>query len=225
MTTSSASSSTISAPLNSSSPTPGLIKHHHVITIKLNCDNYLLWKAQLISYLRGQHLLGYVDGTTPTPPQMISKTSKAGETSLLRNPTYAKWIQQDQIILSPLSPLFSNLLWPTLLSFYCSWCLAHTWAHGLFSIKSSDYTDSLLAFHTQERLSLSVTEYFQKLKQLVDTLAVVHRPLDDFEVNSYLLAVLSSDYESVVASIQMLATPMSLDELYGHLLTHEQCLT
>ena len=60
---------------------------------------------------------------------------------------------------------------------------------------------------------------------MVDTLAAVHRPLDDFEVNSYLLASLSSDYESMVASIQILAAPMSLDELYGHLLTHEQLLT
>ena len=57
MTTSSASSSTISAPLNSSSPTPGLINLHHVITIKLNSDNYLLWRAQLIPYLRGNTFL------------------------------------------------------------------------------------------------------------------------------------------------------------------------
>ena len=78
---------------------------------------------------------------------------------------------------------------------------------------------------TLKKGSLSVIEYFQKLKQLVDTLTAVHRPLDDFEVNSYLLAGLSSDYESMIASIQMLAAPMSLDELYGHLLTHEQCLT
>ena len=74
----------------------------------------------------------------------------------------------------------------------------------------------VISLHTQESLSLSITEYFQKLKQLVDTLAAVHRPLDDFEVNSYLLASLSSDYESMVASIQILAAPMSLDELYGH---------
>jgi hypothetical protein len=110
MTTSSASSSTISAPLNSSSPTPGLINLHHVITIKLNHDNYLLWKAQLIPYLRGQHLLGYVDGTTPLPSQMISQTSESGETSLLPNPAYARWIQQDQIILSTIISSLSESL-------------------------------------------------------------------------------------------------------------------
>ena len=157
MTTSSASSSTISAPLNSSSPTPGLIKHHHVITIKLNCDNYLLWKAQLISYLRGQHLLGYVDGTTPTPPQMISKTSKAGETSLLRNPTYAKWIQQDQIILSPLSPLFSNLLWPTLLVFLLLMMFGSPWsACSLLSPKLGLYKFVISFAHSRKSLSLSL---------------------------------------------------------------------
>uniref|UniRef100_A0A2N9FW36 Retrotransposon Copia-like N-terminal domain-containing protein n=1 Tax=Fagus sylvatica TaxID=28930 RepID=A0A2N9FW36_FAGSY len=171
MTTSSASSSTISAPLNSSSPTPSLINLHHVFTIKLNRDNYLLWKAQLIPYLRGQHLLGYVDGTTPPPPQMISQTSESGETSLLSNPAYAKWIQQDQIILSTIISSLSKSL------------MTHI---------------------------VGLSTAHDKLKQLVDTLAAVHRPLDDFEVNSYLLVGLSSDYESMIVSIQMLAAPMNV---------------
>ena len=42
---------------------------------------FLIWKAQLVPYLRGQHLLGYVDGTTPIPPQMINQSSSSGETS------------------------------------------------------------------------------------------------------------------------------------------------
>uniref|UniRef100_A0A2N9J542 Reverse transcriptase Ty1/copia-type domain-containing protein n=1 Tax=Fagus sylvatica TaxID=28930 RepID=A0A2N9J542_FAGSY len=171
MTTSSTSSSTISAPLNSSSPTPGLINLHLVITIKLNRDNYLLWKTQLIPYLRGQHLLGYVDGTTPLPPQMISQTAKSGETSLLPNLAYARWIQQDQIILSTIISSLSESL------------MTHI---------------------------VGLSTAHDKLKQLVDTLATVHHPLDDFEVNSYLLAGLSSDYESMIASIQMLAAPMNV---------------
>jgi hypothetical protein len=225
MTTSSASSSIISAPLNSSSPTLGLINLHHVITIKLNRDNYLLWKAQLIPYLRGQHLLGYVDGTTPLPSQMISQTSESGETSLLPNPAYARWIQQDQIILSTIISSLSESLMTHIVGLSTAHDVWLTLERMFSSQSKARIMQIRYQLSTLKKGSLSVTEYFQKLKQLVDTLAAVHRPLNDFEVNSYLLAGLSSDYESMIASIQMLAAPMSLDELYGHLLTHEQRLT
>ena len=45
---------------------------HHVVTIKLTRDNYLLWKAQIVPYLRGQHLFGFLDGSRPTPPQTLT---------------------------------------------------------------------------------------------------------------------------------------------------------
>ena len=55
------------------SPSPTtLTTIHHLITIKLTHDNYLLWKAQIVSYLKGQHLYVYLDRTTPAPPQVIT---------------------------------------------------------------------------------------------------------------------------------------------------------
>jgi hypothetical protein len=38
---------------------------HHVVTIKLTRDNYLLWKAQIVPYLRGLDLFGFLDGSRP----------------------------------------------------------------------------------------------------------------------------------------------------------------
>lgn len=42
-----------------------------LVTIKLSSDNYLLWKAQIIPYLRGQRLFEYVDGSRNQPSQHI----------------------------------------------------------------------------------------------------------------------------------------------------------
>ena len=33
----------------------------HLVSLKLTKDNYLLWKARVVSYLRGQQLFGYAD--------------------------------------------------------------------------------------------------------------------------------------------------------------------
>ena len=72
--------------------------------------------------------------------------------------------------------------------------------------------------------TLSIADYFQNVKQLTDTLAIVHQPLDDFEVISYLIGGLSSDYDSFVTSVITKVDPMTLEEFYGYLLTHEQHL-
>ena len=48
---------------------------HHLVTIKLVHDNYLLWKAQIVPYLRGQHLFGFLDGSQPAPLQSLTVTT------------------------------------------------------------------------------------------------------------------------------------------------------
>ena len=44
---------------------------HNLVTIKLTRDNYLLWKAQIVPYLRGQHLFGFLDNSRLAPPQHL----------------------------------------------------------------------------------------------------------------------------------------------------------
>jgi len=99
----------------SSSNSPATPPHSSVIsmpsvaTVKLNHDNFLLWKAQLIPYFRGQDLFGYIDGSIPKPPKIISVTHL--ETSVVferLNPAYSQWICQDNLILSTLMTSLSE---------------------------------------------------------------------------------------------------------------------
>uniref|UniRef100_A0A2N9I499 Reverse transcriptase Ty1/copia-type domain-containing protein n=1 Tax=Fagus sylvatica TaxID=28930 RepID=A0A2N9I499_FAGSY len=71
--TSSSSSTTESSSTISTTNAPTSLPHiQHLITIKLTRDNYLLWKAQIIPYLRGQHLYGFIDGTKPAPASSLA---------------------------------------------------------------------------------------------------------------------------------------------------------
>jgi hypothetical protein len=54
-----------------------------------------VWHLQAIPYLESQDLLGYVDGSIPPPPKIISGPSS----SLVPNPAYQQWRKQDQMIL------------------------------------------------------------------------------------------------------------------------------
>uniref|UniRef100_A0A2N9GP72 Reverse transcriptase Ty1/copia-type domain-containing protein n=1 Tax=Fagus sylvatica TaxID=28930 RepID=A0A2N9GP72_FAGSY len=103
MSSTTSSSQTKSSPTKSSTSTaPTSLPHiQHLITIKLNRDNYLLWKAQIVPYLRGQHLYGFIDGTNPAPPSSVT-ASTSDTTAVLPNPEFSNWHTQDQMILSAL---------------------------------------------------------------------------------------------------------------------------
>jgi hypothetical protein len=55
-------------------------------------------------------------------------------------------------------------------------------------------------------------------------LAAIDKPLDDTEMASFILCGFGSDYDSFVTSVNTWVDPLSIEELYGHLLSHEQRL-
>lgn len=77
---------------------------------------------------------------------------------------------------------------------------------------------------TSKKGNSNVTDYFQKMRSLGDTLTAVGQALSDTEMSSYILAGLGTEYDPFVTSITTRVDPLSLDELYGHLLAHEQRL-
>jgi hypothetical protein len=67
----------------------------------------------------------------------------------------------------------------------------------------------------------SIADYFHKFTGLVDTLAAIDQPLKQGEQISFLFAGLGSEYESFVTTVQMRTDLISIESLYGHLLSHE----
>ena len=71
----------------------------HMVTIKLSSSKYLLWKWQLLPFLKSQGLLGHVNGYLELPPPFDPPTSQTPNTKHLA------WKATDQHLLSLL--LFS----------------------------------------------------------------------------------------------------------------------
>jgi len=110
---------------NSSSPVPGLTtttntvmapsaatavliplsNTQQVINLKLTNNNYLFWCMQMKSYLIGQGVFSFVDGSTPCPSSHdFFNTASAVSTTFNSGPcqVFLAWKQQDQLILSAL---------------------------------------------------------------------------------------------------------------------------
>ncbi|KAF5458545.1 hypothetical protein F2P56_022568 [Juglans regia] len=101
----------------------------HFITIKLNTESYLLRKAQIVPFLKGHRLFGYVDGSNPQPTPTIDG---------LPNSEYTNWVLQDQLIVSTINASLSDIIlaqvlncstsfdvWSTLQPMFLAQSLAH----------------------------------------------------------------------------------------------------
>ena len=77
---------------------------------------------------------------------------------------------------------------------------------------------------TLKKSNSSIANCFHQFTNLADTLAAIDQPLNDFELVSFLLARLGSNYNSFVTSVTTCVDPLFLEDLYGHLLAHEMHL-
>lgn len=78
-----------------------LIPMHQAVSIHLTKTNFVLWRAQLLPYLRGTKLMGYLGGSLPAPAKHVAASSTDGA-KLISNPEYESWYNQDQQVLSGL---------------------------------------------------------------------------------------------------------------------------
>ncbi|KAK1606697.1 hypothetical protein QYE76_030370 [Lolium multiflorum] len=75
---------------------------------------------------------------------------------------------------------------------------------------------------TLQKREMTMVEYFNKVKGLTDALSAAGKDLDkeeDFII--YLLTGLDNSYDALVTSVTTRADPMSVNDLYSHLLDYE----
>ncbi|KAL2524524.1 Uncharacterized protein Adt_09578 [Abeliophyllum distichum] len=71
-------------------------------SVKLDKDNFLLWKNVIMPVVRGHGLEGYLLGSKVCPPQFINSqiTPEIGSTmEMIPNPEYSRWISVDQLLM------------------------------------------------------------------------------------------------------------------------------
>lgn len=69
----------------------------NLISIKLDNQNYILWKSQFLPVLRAHGLIGFVDGSHLCPPELLLDSTGNPRTDV--NPQFLTWTQQDPNVL------------------------------------------------------------------------------------------------------------------------------
>ncbi|KAF3784911.1 hypothetical protein EJ110_NYTH29300 [Nymphaea thermarum] len=128
-----------------------------LVYVKLDENNYLLWKSQLHGAVYSQDLLRYVDGSFTPPPEKLNANS------IEINPKYIKWKCFDQLALSL---ILSTLPCPKYYRPFLSYMIS-------YSIKSINFNCLLLK--SLPKLSLRQPPFSLNEEAMVveETMAVV----------------------------------------------------
>lgn len=168
-----------------------IVKLKHQFFERLAGNNYFIWKAQVITFLRGYGLLPYVTGE-------ISIDSDEGK------------IQQDQLIIGR---IFSTLQVDILAQVASATTSAKAWER-LWQIHVSTSGSRILQLRQQlqkvKKRDLAMKTFISKVVGIVDCLRTVGVTVADSKIVLYVLSGLDTDYEVIVAVISSQLESMML---------------
>ncbi|KAJ9550796.1 hypothetical protein OSB04_014841 [Centaurea solstitialis] len=210
-------SSSDSANSSSSSQIMSLpaINLNQVFSVKLDSNNYLIWKNQLLNVVISQGLEGYLDGSKPQPPKFLSiDTTQV-------NQEYILWGRYNRLIMSWIYSSLSESMLTQIVAFNT--------AHEIWNSLAQIYSASSLARVTELRTSLqtlkkqglSITAYIQKLKGICNSLAAIGEPVTREDHLIYLLGGLGREYNAFVASIHTRADKPTVEEVHSLLMSFD----
>ncbi|CAN0879761.1 Retrovirus-related Pol polyprotein from transposon RE1 [Linum grandiflorum] len=190
------------------------------ITIKLDRDNYNLWRATILSALELFNLESHVLSHQP-PSATRFVTTAAGDATEEPNPAFTTWKQKDRFV----------LLWlrSTLSERSLSLVVRATTAHLAWQMISSSFQSQTRARRMQLKVqlqslskgSLSMLEYLEKKRSIADSLADDQHVVSDEDLIGHILAGLDSTYNAFTTAFMMRTGTLSVDDLAGLLLQEE----
>ncbi|XP_021815103.1 uncharacterized protein LOC110757711 [Prunus avium] len=200
----------------------------HVISVRLERDNYPTWLAQIVPVLRSRRLLSYVDGSCPSPsptiPDPKAKESESSPPSLISNPDYEDWVQKDQLVLS----LINGSLHHKVLAIVATKTTARdTWV-ALETRFASPNQNRLLQLRSDllrtTRGDSSITDFLDRIHSITDNLALAGAPVHDSDLLAVVMNNVGPLYENTVAAAQAREKPIGMPDLEALLLSAERRL-
>ncbi|KAK9159788.1 hypothetical protein Syun_006129 [Stephania yunnanensis] len=183
------------------------------ITIKLDHDNFLLWRSIVTSFIKGIKFEEYLLGTKARPQQFLDASGTI-------NPDYEDWVSKDQMLISW---LLNSLTLDIAQSVHGHVTSADTWkaiealcgAHNRAKVQLSR-----TGLQTTRKGALSMSEYLTKMKRFSDSLSTAGSPVSNQDLISCTLAGLDGDYLSITTLLQD-KEGLSWAELQASLLSFE----
>jgi hypothetical protein len=192
---------------------------HQVVSLKLTNTNYLYWRMQMKTYLLSQGVFHFIDGSVSCPPSHIFYSSASSSSTI--SPSFLRWKQQDQLILSALLSSLSIDVLHLVVDCSTSYYVWRTLEKVFASPSNSRIVQLHGSFQDLRQGDSSISIYMQQAKSLFDELTTTGRPMSLKEFNLYVFSGLRGEFKDLVTSLITKAEPLLYADLHSHLLTHE----
>jgi hypothetical protein len=188
-----------------------------LITAQLEEDNYLLWKVQVETAVRGYGLEGFLLGTVSIPPRFITNQ----ENRTVNNEEYTKFQRQDSLICSWLLSSIIIKLLPQVIGSKTARGIWTTVERIFNSQSAAKIMHHKRILHSIKKDNLSMGEYLAKIKTTCDLLEAAGHKITESEQVLIILSGLNDEYESVVAVISSQRSTPPIEDVHSILLAHE----
>ncbi|KAI9185996.1 hypothetical protein LWI28_012856 [Acer negundo] len=183
------------------------------LTVKLDHNNFLLWRKQVFAAIKGNRLAHFLDSTI-SPPNRLDPDGSVRE-------EFLDWEQQDQILLCWLLSSVSQEILPQLVGCLTA-CQAWNTIERFFSSQSrANLIQLKLQLQTLKKASMTMTEYLLKKKSIINALAYSGYGMTEEDKIMYVLSGLGAEYDSFVIPITSMQNYYTMPEIIALLLTHE----
>ncbi|XP_071680102.1 uncharacterized protein [Lolium perenne] len=156
------------------------------IAVRLDRNNYMLWRALTLTNFSGASLHGHLDGTTAAPSKTLTEGGGA-DARVVDNPDYHRWWTQDQKVLGLLLSSMTEDIVCQLLG--CPTAAA-AWSavQSMFGAQNRAGVQHMKRqIQALKKQDMTAGEYMQKVKALADAMATAGSPLSDDDIIDYML--------------------------------------
>ncbi|KAG7589577.1 GAG-pre-integrase domain [Arabidopsis suecica] len=160
---------------------------------------YTLWFE---SFLSGQDLLGFVNGSSPAPAAMLQAPQVGGMALTVPNPDYSEWFRADQIVRAWLLGSLSEEILAEVTGTTTAKELWLALAKHFNKVSSSRLFELQSKLQTSEKLDRSMSEYLRDIKNVCDQLASIGNPVSEKMKIFAALKGLGREYEPIKVSIE-----------------------
>ena len=208
---------------NTPSPTQHITSSTYVFTtpIKLNQNNFMLWRSQVISSIRTNEIEGFIDGSHICPLRVLINLGQDQTIVTTSNPEYQVWKKHDHILLSWLLSSLSEEVLGTVVDCSTSFEIWTTLSNQFGARSRARILHLITQIHTTKKGSLTIHEYYSRMKSILNALRAAGSNMSDDDFIMCVFAGLGSEYDSDVASINSMQESPSHSKVYGMLLSQE----
>lgn len=181
---------------------------HSLVPIKLDSNNYVIWRTQIEHALKANGFFGYVDGSIVQPASDVVRTTEVTVSA----PDLVLWKIIDGQLVSCLIATISATTLPLVLGIDHAVQVWQILEHRFNSVSKTHIHDlKQQLFNVTKTTTLDA--YFDTIKELSYKLAAAGAPLSNDDIIFHALHGLPSDFDTLQTALSARIGDLSFEEL------------